>query len=333
MLSNPPAEELSAGVREECCALLDIMFCSLIEDAGPISSSGKPHLTRLISMPSLTEKIKSKLTAIRQTWHFANRWELLINQALFGNRLAVYRFGDIELLIDQRTGDHNGGARSAFGSDEYTQFLRTMRLPASSRVLDLGAHVGSFTLLLHAWGVSLAQVVCLEPNPRTFPKLEFNLRRNLGCPLTLLCAAVADCPGRLPLWQSGPSVGSSLQPPISEQAGKTLVGQTNVLTFDGIYEHYFAPEGIDICKMDIEGSEYALLASGSAARLDRCRYLFIEIHPPPVGSQSSEIDLLRSIQARGFRELPTVGSAFIHTRCFENERLAASSSAKDSHGH
>ncbi len=42
---------------------------------------------------------------------------------------------------------------------------------------------------------------------------------------------------------------------------------------------HFGDETVDLCKMDIEGAEYEVLASPAHQKLRNCRYLIVELHP------------------------------------------------------
>ena len=131
-------------------------------------------------MRSLLKKLIHKFHALREVWAFDNRWELIFSQLVFGKRMATYRYRGAEILLDHRTGDHCGGARSVFATAEYTQFFSRLHFAGPLNVLDLGAHVGSFPILLKVLGLQIGRLVCVEPNAATLPKLQFNLRRNLG---------------------------------------------------------------------------------------------------------------------------------------------------------
>ena len=185
-------------------------------------------------MSGLLDRLKYKWAALGEVLAFDNRWELLANQLLFGKRMATYRFRGAEILLDHRTGDHCGGARSVFATDEYKQFLPRLKLAGPLNVLDLGAHVGSFPILLKVLGLQIGRLVCVEPNADTLPKLQFNLRRNLGDGCIILNEAVGGTAGTMKLWQSGPSVGSSLIE--NHSPGAKCVGEVKVATFDDIHD-------------------------------------------------------------------------------------------------
>ena len=267
-------------------------------------------------MSTLLSRIRHKFTAFGELLAFDNRWELIAGQILFGKRMAIYRFRGAEILVDHRTGDHCGGARSVFATDEYRQFLPRLKFAGPLNILDLGAHVGSFPILLKVLGFQIGRLVCVEPNAATLPKLQFNLRRNLGEGHVVLNEAVGGTAGTMKLWQSGPSVGSSLIE--NHSPGSKCVGEVTVATFDDLYDRHFAPSVVDICKLDIEGAEFDLVAAASSSKLDRCRCIVIEVHPT---AEHSLEGIVRAIVARGFRELPGDAACYSHTFCFVNPAL------------
>lgn len=267
-------------------------------------------------MPSLLQRLNHKRHAFREVWAFDNRWELIFNQLIFGKRMATYRYRGAEVLLDHRSGDHCGGARCVFATDEYKQFLSRLPLAGPLNVLDMGAHVGSFPILLKVLGLQIGRLVCVEPNPVTLPKLEFNLRRNVAEVHTVVNEAVGGTAGTMKLWQSGPSVGSSIIADHTPSA--KCVGEVKVASFDDLYGRFFAPGPVDVCKLDIEGAEFGLVESATSSMLGRCRCILIEIHPSAAHSQEG---LVEAIIARGFRELKGDVGRYPHTFCFVNPVL------------
>lgn len=242
--------------------------------------------------------IKSKLEGIRAIWRFDNKWELLLSRTLFRSRhLTVYRFGGMEILVDHG-GDDPSSVRHVLASSMYQQFLGHIKVPGPLNVLDLGAGVGGFSLLLHAKGFRLNRLTCVEINPNTFSRMRFNIERNLECAFTGVQAAV--CGNRRPLeivLGRGGS-GDSIYKPASA-GGRPYHVQG--ITFDDVYRSSFGGEVVDVCKMDIEGAEYEVFAGSSHDCITRCRYLIIEIHQ---GEGRRPQDVMAELQRCGFERLP-----------------------------
>src|SRR5205085_4304690 len=88
-------------------------------------------------------------------------------------------------------------AREVLTSPMYRELLKKLRLPKRISVFDLGSNNGGFPLLLKSEGFDFEKLVCVELNPNTFNRLEFNLSRNFGSESTALNLAVAGSTGTL----------------------------------------------------------------------------------------------------------------------------------------
>jgi len=232
--------------------------------------------------------------AFAETWKFDNRWQLFVEELVGGRTLRVYRLRGVEVVADHRTGDHLGGVRGVLANHEYRALLDQIPVRTIRTVVDVGAHVGGFVLLLRMLGAPLARVLCVEPNPMSRMKLDFNLQHN-GISADVLAAAVSDDCGKAVLHYGLYSTGSSL---LADQPNRGL-GTIEVVTttLDVIFERYFANTDIDICKMDVEGAEFQILLGDHANMLTKCKYLLCEIHK--VASHSRQ-DLIHAMKMRGF---------------------------------
>jgi FkbM family methyltransferase len=139
--------------------------------------------------------------------------------------------------------------------------------PRGGRVLDLGTHLGAFTLGAAALGY---EVLAVEASPRNAALLQASIERNGFRGARLAHAAVSDRPGHLEFFQHGP-YGHVAQP----GSGLTTISVPALAIDDLLDEHGW--DGVDFIKMDIEGSEVAGL-KGMARRLGRpeAPALFVE---------------------------------------------------------
>ena len=146
----------------------------------------------------------------------------------------------------------------------------TLELPGpTSRVLDIGAHVGAFSCAL-ARAVPGARVTAVEPSADRVAYLHRNVARNeLEGRVTTVQAAVASQSGRRHL----SPVGVLAATPDSDAGGE----QVATIAFEELLADSRGP--IDLVKMDCEGSEYEIFESASAASLRRIERLVLEYHP------------------------------------------------------
>ncbi|SIO62230.1 methyltransferase, FkbM family [Singulisphaera sp. GP187] len=113
------------------------------------------------------------------------------------------------------------------------------------RVLDLGTHVGTFTLAAAALGY---EVIGVEASPRNVALLRASLQQNGFDRVHLVNAAVSDRSGTVEFSQAGPygHVGAP-------EAGQTSVSVPAVKIDDLLAE--WGWDRVDFLKIDIEGSE------------------------------------------------------------------------------
>ncbi len=120
--------------------------------------------------------------------------------------------------------------------------------------VDIGANVGTYSAYVGVKSGGKARILALEPHPRTFRKLQFNLRAN-GLE-TAICRQVAVGPNRetIDLWSDGGSnIGHSSVLKAGTSHAKISVPVDSVPLTDLVAETGF--DRIDILKIDIEGYE------------------------------------------------------------------------------
>ncbi len=273
------------------------------------------------------------LRDFRAIWYFDNRFALLLDKTFLqrsSGNLSIYRKRGMEIIMDKAAGDQSG-ARYAITSQMYRQYLPFILQKAANKpivVLDLGANVGGFSLLIALEKISLQRLVAVELNPNTYLRLRLNLERNM--PLTsdnLHCINAGVCGSErvieLTLGQGGmdDNIFGTTTSLIHGGQHYKIAGQT----FDSIYERYCVTENglplvVDICKMDIEGAEYEIILGNYATHLKRCRFLLMEIHPH---SEYSEKELIQQLQNLGFQELrPNTNSISENVFLFHNTQVS-----------
>jgi FkbM family methyltransferase len=171
-----------------------------------------------------------------------------------------------------------------FAYGEYELALDWTRV---HRVIDVGAHVGSFALWVceRAPGV---RIISIEPEPRNFSDLESNIARNqLGTRIDAVNAALGAHSGTT----------TTLHVPMNRESGSTLATEGTVIdatemTLAELLERLNGP--LDLLKLDCEGAEWEVLASLDAKTWARISRLVMECHIPEGKRVSEMTDLLVS---------------------------------------
>ena len=101
--------------------------------------------------------VSNKIGGLREILRFDNWPELVLKRTLFtANPLAVYRAGGMDILVDHSGGDENG-VREAIVSPMYRNLIAGLSFHAPINVMDLGANVGRFSLLLQLMKILLGE--------------------------------------------------------------------------------------------------------------------------------------------------------------------------------
>jgi FkbM family methyltransferase len=124
--------------------------------------------------------------------------------------------------------------------------------------LDVGANVGSHTLVLARAAGPHGRVIAVEPHPRLSARLERNVRLNDYRNVVVIAAALADTDGTAPFYGFGaaafhqgissllPDAEASEPMQVATITGRTLAARTGITACDFV-------------KVDVEGAERLVL--------------------------------------------------------------------------
>lgn len=124
--------------------------------------------------------------------------------------------------------------------------------------VDIGANIGSYSLFVAQNSGNTARIIALEPHPRTYQKLKFNLKIN-GI-TTALPLQIGSGPERttMQLWSDGGSnIGHTSMLKEGTSNAKISVDVDVVPLVDILHENRV--DTIDLLKIDIEGFEDRVL--------------------------------------------------------------------------
>jgi len=139
-------------------------------------------------------------------------------------------------------------------------------------VVDVGAHIGRFSLAAARAGAS---VVAVEPNPETFRVLAANVGLNGFRNVRLVNAALGEREGEAELHVPLVYHGTASLRGDWERRFATRTVRVRVTTLDGLVE-YLGLERIDWLLVDVEGYELEVLRGGLGA-LGRVQRAIVEV--------------------------------------------------------
>ena len=152
-------------------------------------------------------------------------------------------------------------AEGSWEPDETLFIQKTLR--QGMVFVDVGAHIGYYTLIASEIVGNAGKVFAFEPDPRNFALLQRNVSANHCQNVVMEQKAVTASSGKLLLYRSGRNFGDHriYEPPgeIADERGKRRSAVcVDAISLDAYFERN--PMRIDFLKMDIQGSEYAAFA-------------------------------------------------------------------------
>jgi FkbM family methyltransferase len=178
-----------------------------------------------------------------------------------------------------------GNASPAIEVFAYGEYELPLEWTKLRRVLDVGAHVGSFAL----WTCERApgaRIVSVEPEPRNFSDLAANIERNgLGDRIEAVNAALGTEPGNV-----------TLHVPMNRESSSTLATggdsiQAVVISLPELLDRFDGP--LDLLKLDAEGAEWAALDALDAESWGKIPRLVLECHAGAGRTVEEMVELLR----------------------------------------
>jgi FkbM family methyltransferase len=188
-------------------------------------------------------------------------------------------------IVDKASGikcDCNVGSYHMFGETWHSHVYDVPGLPIrpGDVVLDFGANQGFFACYAAAKG---ANVYAFEPVPELYERLVRNIETNgFKDRVTAVQCAVSDHDGTAEMIVSESKGGgeSTINIDFARHAEVSAAQHVRVecKSFSTILDEYSVPP-VRLCKIDVEGSELALLSTLGASHRSRIQGFAMEYHP------------------------------------------------------
>ena len=205
-------------------------------------------------------------------------------------------FGRPFLIYSEDTGE--GGDLLLYGiySPFETALLRKLVKPGMTAV-DIGAHIGYFTVMMADVVGDAGHVYAFEPEQRNFELLSKNIALNKFSNVSLYNMALLDKSGRRDLYLDASNLGNfsfaKENIPSVSVKGKVAVDTS---TLDEVLPHV----KVDFVKIDIQGAE-ALAISGGEKLLSYVKTMIIEFWPYGLRNFGSDpFSFLKKLLEKGF---------------------------------
>jgi FkbM family methyltransferase len=172
---------------------------------------------------------------------------------------------------------------------EIFRFMRRVVRPGDA-VLDVGANVGVFTVLLARWVGTGGHVYAFEPTLEARAGLQDHLILNhVADRVTIIPDAISDAPGRSSFHTVGISGENTLSPKHSRLPTADAI-EVSVTTIDAFcLERGIIPS---LIKIDIEGYEIHALRGAREILARHSPLVVVELHPmnwPEIGVNAEEL--------------------------------------------
>lgn len=133
------------------------------------------------------------------------------------------------------------------------------------RVIDVGANIGYYTLMI-AQGIGpQGHIIAIEPSPENLPELKLNISSNRISATVIPCAVGSHN-------RRGVGLRSGINSGLTEDTD-AIAYQVDQVSLDSV-----VTEPVDFVKLDIEGFEYLALLGAQRLLLMR-PIMFVEVHP------------------------------------------------------
>tara|TARA_Y100001978_G_scaffold198438_1_gene210897 strand:+ start:106 stop:1314 length:1209 start_codon:yes stop_codon:yes gene_type:complete len=158
--------------------------------------------------------------------------------------------------------------------NEYIKWMETNIKSKLNTIIDIGGHIGSFSLLANKFLKKQGKQFVYEPVPENFNLIKKNiLINNLTDSIKPFNYAVSKEIGKAKIYISSDNTGGSrLHLPDPSSKSFEIV---KVTTLDEIYRTnklYF----VDLIKIDVEGSEHSIIFSSKKILMNKVRYIICE---------------------------------------------------------
>lgn len=174
------------------------------------------------------------------------------------------------------------------------QFIKSIN--KGNTVVDIGAHIGYYTLLAAEKVGKYGHVFAFEPDPKNFLLLTKNIKENGYSNVTVIRSAVSSRDGYLSFYVHPTNTGDHS---ILKNKDRRRKFKVKTVTLDKYFRDI---KKIDVIKMDVQGAEYSVLKGGKNIFVKMKKLiLFTEFYPSSfVEAGHKPMNFLNTLQRLGY---------------------------------
>lgn len=176
-------------------------------------------------------------------------------------------------------------------------------LTPNATFIDVGAHIGYYSLKAATMVGPNGHVISIEPNPQTLPKLRGNIEASKARSVSVWPVACAESESMLQLFaapESNTGESSLSKENASQEGAAPVAYSVRARRLDVIVKEARL-DRVDVIKIDVEGAEFEVL-KGAAKTLDDFRpVLIVELVENQLKAMGSSVDeVTRFLSSHGY---------------------------------
>ncbi|HVT00656.1 MAG TPA: FkbM family methyltransferase [Patescibacteria group bacterium] len=231
-------------------------------------------------MNTLTKTLLAIKTIEDFPMAFMDRFKLVS-----GNK--IYKIRNKKLKFEVRSGTEDLPEIIVVASG-YEYDFDKIKLPKNPIIVDLGAHIGSFSVYVASILKNKCKIIAVEPDSQNFSLLKRNLSINKSHSVKPIKLAISDYKGEAHLRNENMNTDAYYLD-VKNKNNSNCKVDTLVSVMDKM-----KIKRVDLLKLDVEGSEYEILQHKKtfAYIKKNVKYVFIEYHELTPGKRYKKIKSL-----------------------------------------
>ncbi len=174
-----------------------------------------------------------------------------------------------------------------YESDNYA-FLKE-NIKEGMQVIDIGAHIGLFSVCTSQLTGPTGKIICFEPTPDTFSILKETLRINHCDNVIAQQAAVGVAPGKATFYISNELEGCNSNSLVLHKDKKQIEGyDVTITSIDALCSEYSLKP--DLIKIDVEGAELDVLKGGINTLKTGRPLIILGLHPAFIAAKGDSLN-------------------------------------------